>query len=112
MIYLYWMLGIVALLPFTWVLYISIMGFKEHKAEMGKVSLTIAYIILPFGLLADALFNFTWGSIMFLEFPKELLMTTRLKRHLSDHKMDWRDRNATWFCKEFLNIYDSTGNHC
>ena len=79
---------------------------------MGVVSKFIAYSILPVGLLADVLFNFTWGSIIFLEPPKELLMTTRLKRHLADHKKDWRDRNANWFCKEFLNVYDPTGKHC
>lgn len=106
------LLVIVLLLPFTWVLYIAIMGFKEHLDTMGRVSKAIAYCILPVGLLADVLFNFIYGTVMFLEIPRELLMTTRLKRHLSDHKKDWRDRNANWFCKEFLNIYDPAGKHC
>jgi len=109
---LYYVLSVFLLLPFTWVLYIAIMGFKEHLDTMGRVSKFIAYCILPVGLVADVLFNFTWGSIMFLELPKELLMTTRLKRHLADHKKDWRDRNANWFCREFLNIYDPSGKHC
>jgi len=109
---MYIALSILLLLPYTWVLYIAIMGFKKALPTMGIVSKFIAYSILPVGLVADMLFNFTWGSIMFLELPKELLMTTRLKRHLADHKKDWRDRNANWFCKEFLNVYDSTGKHC
>jgi len=90
--YIYWAIGLILLLPFTWVLYVAIMGFKRNLDNMGKVSKFIAYCILPFGLLADVLFNFTWGSVMFLEPPRELLMTTRLKRHLSD--------------------YDPSGKHC
>ena len=103
---------ILSLLPFTWVLYVAIMSFKRHKDEMGTVAKAIAYPLLVIGLISDFLFNVTWGSVIFLELPRELLMTDRLKRHIGDHKKDWRDRNANWFCKEFLNVYDPSGHHC
>lgn len=96
----------------TWIFYLAVMNLSRNKDRLMLVSKCFAYPMLWIGLVADMLFNFFWGSILFLEFPKELLMTTRLKRHLRDHKKDWRDRNANWFCYNFLDPFDPNGKHC
>lgn len=97
---------------FTWVFYLALMNLKRNREELSIVTKIFAYPMIVIGVSSDVLFNFFWGSILFLELPKEWLMTTRLKRHLNDHKKDWRDRNANWFCRHFLNPFDPTGNHC
>lgn len=43
----------------------------------------IAYIWLAIGLPADVLFNWIWGTVIFREFPRELMFTARVKRHMS-----------------------------
>jgi len=112
MIYLIY--GILAYLSIgiTWIFYLAVMNLSRNKAHLTPVSKCFAYPMLGIGLVADMLFNFLWGTILFLEIPQELLMTARLKRHLNDHRLDWRDRNANWFCRNFLNPFDPSGDHC
>jgi len=105
-------LGAFLFIAYTWVFYLAVMNLKRNKEHLTPIAKLFAYPMLSVGLVADVLFNFIFGTILFLEPPKELLMTTRLKRHLKDHKKDWRDRNANWFCNNFLNPFDPSGNHC
>jgi len=105
-------LSVFLFIAYTWVFYLAVMNLARNKERLTPVNKVFAYPMLWVGLVADMLFNFTVGSLMFLEVPQELLMTTRLKRHLRDHKKDWRDRNANWFCYHFLDAFDSSGKHC
>lgn len=50
--------------------------------------------IYPFALIflvLDFLYNIFIGSFLFLEFPKELLFTERLKRHKESSNKEYRD---------------------
>jgi hypothetical protein len=105
-------LGAYLSIGITWVFYLAVMNLKRNRDQLTPIAKGFAYPMLAIGLVADVLFNFLWGTILFLELPRELLMTARLKRHLNDHKNDWRDRNAHWFCRNFLNPFDPSGNHC
>ena len=105
-------LSVFLFIAYTWVMYLAVMNLKRNKEALTPITKVFAYPMLAFGLVADMIFNFTIGSRMFLEIPQELLLTTRLKRHLEDHRKDWRDRNANWFCQHFLNPFDPSGNHC
>lgn len=100
------------LMSYMWVFYLAIMNLKRNRKSLTPLAKVVAYPMVALGLISDVLFNFTFGTLFFLELPKELLMTTRLQRHLNDNKNDWRDRNAQWFCHNFLNPFDSSGNHC
>jgi len=102
------------LLPFTWVFYIAIMSLQREWDNLPLIAKIFAAPIIVIGVASDFLFNLTWGTILFLELPRwgEWMMTARLKRHIHDHKLDWRDRNGNWFCWTFLNRFDKTGNHC
>ena len=42
------------------------------------------YIFLAFGALLDILFNWTVGSLIFLEFPREFFFTSRVKRWVKE----------------------------
>lgn len=107
-------LGAYLSIGITWVFYLAMMNLKRNKEHLTPLAKCFAYPMLYAGMVSDLLFNIFWGSILFLELPRwgEWLMTARLKRHLRDHKKDWRDRNANWFCRNFLNAFDPSGDHC
>lgn len=88
--------------------------------DSGKLT-TFWYVnVLPFALLfaaLDPLFNFTFGTVMFLELPHEWLFTARCKRHKAPFydttvpygTEPWRCRFAIWWCRQ-LNVFDA--GHC
>lgn len=50
------------------------------------------YIYLATGLVFDVLWNWLIGSFIFLEIPRELLFTSRVKRHVRG--VGWRQHKA------------------
>lgn len=61
------------------------------------------FIGLPF-MIIDVLYNWTVGTILFVEFPRELLYTSRLQRH----KTYGSEFAAS--CCQILNRWDE--GHC
>lgn len=96
-----------------WVLYLAAMNLLRAKAE-GKLTIA-SYImgtpIVLIGALIDLFFNATIFSIVFIEPPRELMLTKRLKRHIQ-HGVGWRKSLAFWVCRNLLNPFDHTGDHC
>lgn len=97
-----------------WVHYLAIMALKRQrdKGKLTKTALAFATPILVVGLVLDVFFNLVFGSILFFpDFPRELLFTDRLQRHLeqSDGR---RLKIAKWFCRHFLDPFDPDGKHC
>jgi len=104
-------LSVFLFIAYTWVFYLAVMNLARNKEHLTPVTKVFAYPMLVVGWFIDMLFNFTLGSIMFLEVPQELLLTTRLNRHLLDRHNDWRDKVADWFAKNFLDPFDPKGTH-
>lgn len=64
----------------------------------------IAYFWLVAGYVADVLFNLTRASIMFREFPKELLFSARIQRLIRSNSSWRREKAMKW--ASFLNSVD------
>ena len=96
---------------FMFPVYLAIMNLKRNKDKMSIVAKCLAYPWLWIGLIMDMCYNFTVGTILFLEPPREILMTTRLNRHLAVG-VDWRRHIAKWFCANLLDPFDPAGRHC
>lgn len=64
------------------------------------------WLMLP-GFLVDVVYNLVWGSILFIEPPKQFTLTQRIKRHTD--KATWRGKIARLICAK-LNKYDP--GHC
>lgn len=96
-----------------WALYVMVMGvYRAHLSR--RLSATAKILAAPWvvlGFAVDVLVNITFASVMFLEPPKELLVTTRLQRHASASH-GWQRDLATWICSHLLDVFDPTGNHC
>ena len=60
--------------------------------------------------LVDVYANFTAATLWFLELPRELLVTQRLKRYVRQPD-NWRSRWAEDVGVDLLNAADRSGNH-
>lgn len=104
---------IVILIPIvTWLFYLAIMNMQGKYKTMGKTAKAIGYKIAFVGILIDVFFNFVYGTVIFLDPPRELLFTARLKRYKYGEYASWRKKLAAFICEEFLDPYDPSGCHC
>ena len=96
-----------------WIFFLAVMNLKRAQ-DMGKLSKTARLLGLPIlaiGYLLDLLSNMVPMTILFLEIPKETLVTRRVCRHIHD-STGYRLKLALWFKDNLLDNFDPTGNHC
>jgi hypothetical protein len=96
-----------------WALYVFTMGvYKAHLAgKLKGLNLILAYPIVFFALLVDVFFNLVVSSVVFLELPREWLVTSRLQRYMAG-PASWRRTIAVYICDSVLDIFDPQNNHC
>lgn len=103
-----------ALFYLTAVFYVAVMHFKQVRDSgvldtLNWTSKLVAYSTLYIGLVLDMLLNIFVMTVVFLELPKELLTTGRIRRHKFGSR-GWRKRLAIWFCRNYLTPFDK--RHC
>jgi hypothetical protein len=95
-----------------WILYLAVMNLQRAR-DNGSISRPAYILGLPLlyvGLLVDCVVNLIPVSFLFLELPKELLVTQRLTRHANSSE-GWRKRLAIWFAVNLLDTFDPSGKH-
>lgn len=107
------LLLIVSLVPVTWVLYLAIMTLERARdgGLLPKPALIAGTGLLMFGYLCDCMLNLVVGTPLFMELPKEWLLSPRVAR-LQDEGSPYRKTVASWICKNLLNPFDPSGCHC
>ena len=107
---LLWMIGF---LWAFWGMYVLVMGiYRAHLAKrMTPVTLALSLPFVALGYIMDVLANVTIASAVFVEIPREMLVTDRLKRHIN-HGAGWRQSLARYVCDHMLDMFDPSGNHC
>jgi hypothetical protein len=103
-----------ALFVTTFIFYLAVMKLRDARDQgilntLNWSVIWLAYAILYVGLVLDMLLDWIVLTVMFLELPKEILSTSRVKRH-KNHGEGWRKSLATWLCNNFLSPFDPT--HC
>lgn len=99
----------------TWLLFVfyaAVMSLKRARDD-GRMSWSMKAMALPalyIGLLLDIAVNVTVCTVLFLELPRELLVTSRLTRHAQG--AGWRSAIARWICVNLLDALDPSGCHC
>lgn len=95
-----------------WIFYLAVMNLKRVK-DAGKLN-GIAYgfgmPILIAGLILDTFVNWVLMTLVFLEFPQEALVTSRLQRWWRTAPDSWRGKLARQFSKIMLDEFDD-GDH-
>ena len=109
-----YLLIIPAYLLAFWYVYILVMGiYRAHLAKrLHGAVLALCMPAVVLGYLMDVLANLTIATLVFLEPPREWLVTKRLQRHIAAGARSWRGRIATVVCDNLLDVFDPTGNHC
>ena len=94
-----------------WVFYLAVMNLKRVKDAglMTKTAMVFGYPILLAGWLVDFIINAMVLTLILLEWPKEMTVTGRLKRHNAT-STGWRKAVAVWF-EPLLDPYDPSGDH-
>ena len=93
----------------TWIFYLALTNLQRHRNDLSDASLFFGKQVLFIGALLDFTLNIMM-TIPFMQVPRELVLTDRLKRNISDP--GYRGKLSRWICKELLNRFDPTGKHC
>jgi hypothetical protein len=103
----------IGILYALWIFYLASMNLKRAKdantLPFGAV--IFGYPVVIVGVLMDCFVNLTICTVIFLEWPRELLVTGRVSR-LEATGTGWRQSTAKWFCDNLLNAFDPSGKHC
>ena len=103
--------GTFAALYVMWVVYLAVMNLARAKRNgtLSKTARALGTPLLAFGLVLDMLLNWTFLSVLMLEFPRELTMSERFERHHAGPP-GWRRRVAEW-AEPLLDPFDPDGDH-
>ena len=97
-----------------WVFYLAVMALlnAKEKGTISKPALWLGYPVLLIGVVLDFVVNVTIMSVIYLELPREWLVTKRLSRHIK-HGKDWRHKLSKWICSNLLDTFDPDHRgHC
>jgi len=94
-----------------WIFYLAVMNLKRAKnaGMLTRTAKALGYPVLFVGWILDAFVNVFVLTLVMLELPRELLVTTRLKRH-NRYGRGWRKSFARWF-EPLLDPFDPSGDH-
>jgi hypothetical protein len=96
-----------------WGMYVLVMGIYRahlsHRLRGLVLVLSLPFVVI--GFLMDVFANLTIASLVFLEPPREWLVTSRLQRYIA-HGTGWRAAKARWICDNLLDVFDPSGDHC
>jgi len=95
-----------------WVIYAAMMRLRQVR-DAGKLTIAmkvLGYPVLFFGLFIDFMLNAIPGSILFLEFPREMTLSKRLWRH-SQESTGYKQKVAEVIRVNLLDSIDPSGLH-
>jgi len=98
-----------------WLLYVFTMGLYRAflLGRLKGLSLVMCFPVVAVAFVVDLVMQFTVFAVVFLEFPRDWLVTHRLRRYMRELPPEqWRRRWADYLCKYLLDPYDPTGAHC
>lgn len=97
----------------TWIFYLAVMTLIRARddGKLPPVALAFAYPVVAVGLLFDFALHVLVGTVLFLERPREWLLTQRLSRLIREDD-GWRGDLALWMCTTLLDAFDPDGSHC
>jgi hypothetical protein len=93
-----------------YVFYCAVMNIKRVRdaGKLTKLGVAFGYPTLMIGLVLDLLVNVFVMTIVLLELPRELTVTSRLKRH--KNSFGWRLVVVKFF-EPVLDPLDPSGDH-
>lgn len=100
------------LLVLTWAFYVAAINLLPKLPTLKPIVRVHATAVVLVAVLLDTVLHLVLGTVLFLDPPRELLLTARLKRYKTGSAGKLRCKAATWICAHLLNPFDPNGNHC
>lgn len=96
-----------------WFLYATVMRIRDKvqaDPNGNKLLKIVGYAFLLIGYPYDVIYNYTYGSVVFWQFPRrgEYTFTARLKRTITLNT--WRGDIARFICRYLVEPWDA--GHC
>lgn len=101
---------IIYLLWFYYLAVMNLMGAR-NSGKLTSIGKFFGWPIFIVGYILDVLVNIFILSVILMELPKEITVTSRLSRHIS-YSTGYRLMVAIWFCTNLLDPFDPSGCHC
>ena len=123
MIHLYIVLSAVAafffvlsLPPVLWCFYLAIMNLVAVRNDktgpgLNDESKRLGLLILVPGYTSDALCNIVWVTLITLQWPRELTVTSRIQKLVDQSQDSYQRRLAVRVAVKLLNPYSGTKPH-
>lgn len=111
---LFWALAAHLAAPWVlWIVYAAVMNLKRVRDTVGLTPAhkLFGYPALALGLVLDAYVNLVWGTLVFVEVPREWTLSSRLWRLSNDPAAGWRQRWALALRVALLDSVDPNGVH-
>jgi hypothetical protein len=81
----------------------------HHEKKLNGVLWVLCLPFVALSLVIDVAHNVTVFTHIFVDLPRELTVTERLKRHVT--QQTFRGKLARWIADTLLNSFDHTGSH-
>lgn len=90
-----------------WLRYLAVMALKRARNEgkLSRAAFAIGLTLFIPAYVLDILGNLIICTVLFLDWPRETLITGRIQRYV-DGPDGWRRRMAVWFAVHLLNPFD------
>jgi hypothetical protein len=92
----------------AWLFYVAVMHLIKVRHQLHPVAKVHAYALAAIGIALDVILNVAVATVVFLDLPREWLLTARLRRLKAG--TGWRRSVAAWICEHLLNQFDE--GHC
>lgn len=95
-----------------WIIFAAVMRLKQVR-DAGKLTPAMkvfGYPALFLGLAVDFVVNVVFGTLVFLQLPHEMTLSSRLWK-LSNGDEGWRKNWAYWIRTQLLDAVDPEGVH-
>ena len=111
MIVFYYLAASIVGFYLLWVLYLAVMNLARVKAsgKLSRTALALGMPVLFVCLLVDFIINVFVMTLIMLELPREMTVTSRLKRH-NKTSTGYRLVVVKWF-ESILDPFDPSGDH-
>jgi hypothetical protein len=112
--YIKFPIGIYVSVLVFYTLYIAAINLYRDWSSLATWLRVVASPMIAALLVVDSSMQFTLFTLLFLDLPRELLVTSRLQRYRDNpaYANTWRNRVATLICTQALNPFDPTRHHC
>jgi len=95
---------------FFWLVYILTMKMLSGERDFKKMSV-IKKLVAGVALGIDVVYNYTYGTLLFLDFPiGKYTFTARLKDYVKTQPTSWRGKLSDFICRTMVSPYDY--DHC